>query len=229
MNKDYVSALISAIKARPELYDSASPRYKCRVGRHLLWNEVAEESGLTVEECRKTWKNMRDYFYALRRRNYEKNSDWTKRIKWEYWDKLQFLATTCAVANLELSMDDPEVETNLNFEEMGPSDIKKERNDMWYCSYTSSPYNNVECVRSPETKRAQNGETTSAETAANVSRTSALRTYHVSDDNELFLLSLGTYMKRLNDRDNMLFRCKVQELILQFLKEKHEIGTNTYA
>ena len=54
MNKDYVSALISAIKARPELYDSASPRYKCRVGIHLLWNEVAEESGLTGESHRDT-------------------------------------------------------------------------------------------------------------------------------------------------------------------------------
>lgn len=78
---------ILTVKSRPILYDNNHPHYKTKELKVEVWNEVAEETNLTVTECEQKWRNLRERYGRERKMRHSHNN----RKKWEYFDVLSFL------------------------------------------------------------------------------------------------------------------------------------------
>lgn len=91
-----VDQLIVCVHKRPALWnrhcDSHNNRYKSK----QLWDEVASELNMSVENVKKKWNNLRDQFRKeYVRLNKPGKSDTVATIKtssWSYYEKLLFLA-----------------------------------------------------------------------------------------------------------------------------------------
>lgn len=88
---DVVSHFIWCVKKRPPLYNYKLPAEQRRrndVAR--IWKELAEEvgGGVTVDDCRNRWKNLRDTYhqYRLRKAKFKECLE-----KWRYTKDLSFL------------------------------------------------------------------------------------------------------------------------------------------
>lgn len=82
--------LIEAVQSFPCLWQGSSPSYKDLAARQNAWKEVANQvGGLSVEECTKRWKNLRDRF--VRELKKAKLSDEAPSSCWPLFDLLLFL------------------------------------------------------------------------------------------------------------------------------------------
>lgn len=58
------SRLILEVESHQILFNRALPEYKIRPKKDHAWQEVAAVLNLTVDECKKRWKGLRDTFQA---------------------------------------------------------------------------------------------------------------------------------------------------------------------
>ncbi|KAJ8247550.1 hypothetical protein GJAV_G00247630 [Gymnothorax javanicus] len=84
--------LIAAVKTYPELYNPAVREYKDFNRRAVAWRSIALQLGISEEDARKKWKNLRDIY----RKEYiaeEKRSGSSAEPKrtWKFMPLLQFL------------------------------------------------------------------------------------------------------------------------------------------
>lgn len=65
---DIEERLVEEIRKYEHLYDSSSPDYKDSQMVADAWCEISEAVGLSVTECTKRWKNLRDKYVRLRKK-----------------------------------------------------------------------------------------------------------------------------------------------------------------
>lgn len=61
-NEEEEEKLIEFIKTQPCIYDVSSHQYKDRVLKHKSWEEIAKNMSKKVDDCKKKWKNIKDYY-----------------------------------------------------------------------------------------------------------------------------------------------------------------------
>ncbi|XP_042359885.1 myb-related transcription factor, partner of profilin-like [Plectropomus leopardus] len=83
--------LIIAVIAHPELYDSSCPLYRDRNKKDQAWVSVSEVCGLSVEQCRKRWKSLRDTYIRERRKVPRSGAAAGTAKRWKYLGVLSFL------------------------------------------------------------------------------------------------------------------------------------------
>ncbi|KAM7356646.1 uncharacterized protein ACRADG_002301 [Cochliomyia hominivorax] len=95
--------LIEEIRKRPPLWDFQNTESKSRIFVPDLWREVAENMGpdVTVEDCKRKWKNLRDAYRAeIKRIEYRIEKDLLKGVydpkydygsKWAYFKAMRFI------------------------------------------------------------------------------------------------------------------------------------------
>lgn len=93
------SRLILEVESHQILFNRALPEYKIRPKKDHAWQEVAAVINLTVDECKKRWKGLRDTFssYYKADKNVPSGSGATPSCKWVHFNSLQFLVPFVAV------------------------------------------------------------------------------------------------------------------------------------
>ncbi|KAI8126062.1 hypothetical protein CVS40_3854 [Lucilia cuprina] len=95
--------LIAEIRNRPQLWNMLSKENSSRISIQDLWREVATSMGpdVTIEECKRIWKNLRDAYRAevkrielrierdLLKGSYDPNNEYGS--KWTYFEPMQFV------------------------------------------------------------------------------------------------------------------------------------------
>ncbi|CAL8341151.1 unnamed protein product [Boreogadus saida] len=86
--------VIVSVCARPILYDTTMESYRDRNKKELAWVDVAEETGLPVDVCRRKWKSLRDRY--MREKKGEKDAKKSGSAartakKWKFFVVLSFL------------------------------------------------------------------------------------------------------------------------------------------
>ncbi|XP_030598705.1 uncharacterized protein LOC115789434 [Archocentrus centrarchus] len=85
--------LILAVFNYPELYNVTLPNYRCTESRTNAWRSISIELGLTTEECKRRWKNMRDrYLKEVRMEIKSKKQGENLQSKWKYRQLMNFIA-----------------------------------------------------------------------------------------------------------------------------------------
>nr|XP_014288091.2 uncharacterized protein LOC106688235 [Halyomorpha halys] len=78
-------ALVTAVGQFPALYDLRHEDYKNRKVRTDLWDNIALSLGRDVETCKKRWRDIKDNYYKIKRKQKMGN------CKWPLVGKLAFL------------------------------------------------------------------------------------------------------------------------------------------
>uniref|UniRef100_A0A182MJ08 MADF domain-containing protein n=1 Tax=Anopheles culicifacies TaxID=139723 RepID=A0A182MJ08_9DIPT len=81
-----VAEFVNEIKKRPVLYNMRHKDYKRICLRNQYWKEVAIAMNLSVQECKKRWRSMRDAFLKTVR-----NKSEVERQSWIHYRLLEFM------------------------------------------------------------------------------------------------------------------------------------------
>ncbi|XP_041666802.1 MADF and BESS domain-containing protein [Cheilinus undulatus] len=85
--------LILAVFNCPELYNVTLPNYRCTESRANAWRNISMILGITSEECKRKWKNMRDrYLKEVRMENKSKKQGEIFQSRWKYRQLMNFIA-----------------------------------------------------------------------------------------------------------------------------------------
>ncbi|XP_058059446.1 uncharacterized protein LOC131210249 [Anopheles bellator] len=80
------TVFVEEIKKRSIIYEGSLPRSGNMALRNEAWSEVAQTMGLSIQECKKRWRSMRDGFIKQVRRKSEED-----RKSWVHYRLLEFL------------------------------------------------------------------------------------------------------------------------------------------
>ncbi|XP_049283652.1 uncharacterized protein LOC125763952 [Anopheles funestus] len=81
-----VADFVNEIKKRPVLYNMRHKDYKRICLRNRYWEEVALAMNLSIQECKKRWRSMRDAFLKTVR-----NKSEVERQSWIHYRLLEFM------------------------------------------------------------------------------------------------------------------------------------------
>ncbi|XP_052897062.1 uncharacterized protein LOC128303991 [Anopheles moucheti] len=81
-----VADFVNEIKKRPVLYNTQHRDYKRICLRNRYWEEVALAMNLSIQECKKRWRSMRDAFLKTVR-----NKNEIERQSWIHYRLLEFM------------------------------------------------------------------------------------------------------------------------------------------
>ncbi|XP_061590182.1 uncharacterized protein LOC133455250 [Cololabis saira] len=85
--------LILAVYNFPELYNITLPNYRCTESRTNAWRNISIVLGLTSEDCKRKWKNLRDrYLKEVRMELKSKKQGEIVQSKWKYRQLMNFIA-----------------------------------------------------------------------------------------------------------------------------------------
>ncbi|XP_076020180.1 uncharacterized protein LOC143011249 [Genypterus blacodes] len=93
--------LILAVFNCPELYNVTVPNYRCTESRVNAWRNISIIMGLSSEECKRKWKNLRDrYLKEVRLEIKNKQQQGVvAQSRWKYRQLLNFLAPFTGARN----------------------------------------------------------------------------------------------------------------------------------
>uniref|UniRef100_A0A665W7V4 BESS domain-containing protein n=1 Tax=Echeneis naucrates TaxID=173247 RepID=A0A665W7V4_ECHNA len=87
------ASLILAVFNYPELYNITLPNYRCTESRATAWRNISILLGLSSEECKRKWKNMRDrYLKEVRMEIKSKKQGEIVQSRWKYRQLMNFIA-----------------------------------------------------------------------------------------------------------------------------------------
>ncbi|KAM6902106.1 uncharacterized protein FYW49_015740 [Xenentodon cancila] len=85
--------LILAVYNFPELYNITLTNYRCTESRANAWRNISIVLGLTSEDCKRKWKNLRDrYLKEVRMELKSKKQGEIVQSKWKYRQLMNFIA-----------------------------------------------------------------------------------------------------------------------------------------
>lgn len=100
--KSEVFALISNWKILPELWDTKSKSYRCRIQKQNAVKELARKFGTTTNEISRKLHNLRTQFHSELRKLKKKSSKKTdddeagdnyNQSTWEFFDLVKFISS----------------------------------------------------------------------------------------------------------------------------------------
>ncbi|XP_028677377.1 transcription factor Adf-1-like [Erpetoichthys calabaricus] len=83
--------LITQVQSHPVLYDSKDENYKDNAKKDSAWRAVSTALGLSVEDCQKRWKNLRDTFVRKNKAYQPGGPDLRWQKQWKYAEIMSFL------------------------------------------------------------------------------------------------------------------------------------------
>ncbi|XP_035772864.1 uncharacterized protein LOC118456322 [Anopheles albimanus] len=107
------TVFVEEVKKRPILYDSGMRQNKRIKLRTEAWREVSQAVNLSVQECRKRWRSMRDAFLKQVRTKSEE-----ERKCWVHYRLLEFLLPYIAQRQTPNAISSEEYEHDYDFVEL---------------------------------------------------------------------------------------------------------------
>nr|XP_055069810.1 transcription factor Adf-1-like [Misgurnus anguillicaudatus] len=85
--------LILCVSEFPELYNTSLRSYRDIGRKAVSWKHVANQVGMSEDECKRRWKNLRDRYIKERKTMKEKKSGAgaEQKTKWRYFSIMSFL------------------------------------------------------------------------------------------------------------------------------------------
>lgn len=96
-------SLIYAVYKRKPLWDPSVHFYRNNTVVKLLWDEVAQETGLTDIQARTRWKSLRDYYRIELKKINKAGGKGFKKSGWVYFQSMSFLEDL--MNNIKSSME----------------------------------------------------------------------------------------------------------------------------
>ncbi|XP_014277795.1 uncharacterized protein [Halyomorpha halys] len=84
-------ALIYAVYKRRPLWDPAVHFYRNNTVIKILWEEVANETGLTDHQAKGRWKSLRDYYRLELKKLNKIGGEEPKKSNWNHFNSMSFL------------------------------------------------------------------------------------------------------------------------------------------
>ncbi|ETN63523.1 hypothetical protein AND_004763 [Anopheles darlingi] len=107
------AVFVEEVKKRPILYDTGMRQSKRIKPRTEAWREVSQAVNLSVQECRKRWRSMRDAFMKQVRTKSEE-----ERKCWVHYRLLEFLLPYIAQRQMANMISSEEYEHDYDFVEL---------------------------------------------------------------------------------------------------------------
>ncbi|KAL1516110.1 hypothetical protein ABEB36_000033 [Hypothenemus hampei] len=90
-SKDKDELLIELVKSHAPLFDVSHKNYKNNIIKHKCWEEISTIVEISVPECKKRWKSLRDQ-YNKKKKECGTGSARTASLSWEYGKIMSFLS-----------------------------------------------------------------------------------------------------------------------------------------
>ncbi|KAL1516086.1 hypothetical protein ABEB36_000010 [Hypothenemus hampei] len=87
-NNASLAFLISIIQNYEYLYDLSQKDYKNKLLKNRAWQEISEMTNMSVDECQRQWRNLRDRFTKEKRQL--PSGSGMSEVNWEYFENMQF-------------------------------------------------------------------------------------------------------------------------------------------
>lgn len=84
-------ALIYAVYKRRPLWDPSVHFYRNNTVIRILWEEVANETGLTDHQAKGRWKSLRDYYRLELKKLHKNGGEESKKSNWSHFSSMSFL------------------------------------------------------------------------------------------------------------------------------------------
>uniref|UniRef100_A0A672FWE9 BESS domain-containing protein n=1 Tax=Salarias fasciatus TaxID=181472 RepID=A0A672FWE9_SALFA len=224
------ASLILSVFKYPELYNVTLPNYRCTESRASAWRSISSELGLSPEECKRKWKNMRDrYLKEIRTEIKSKKQGEVIQSKWKYRQLMNFIApftgSRSGVADIcgndddqdTPDMDSVDGETSLSEVIKAPQSITKIpvsppeiKSHMTFVSQIPSASQDTQLAQLAALAKMPSGQQM---TPAN--NNGASFPARPRDEDELFLLSFVPALKRLAPQKRCETKMKIQQIMYE--------------
>ncbi|XP_039279080.1 uncharacterized protein LOC111049321 isoform X2 [Nilaparvata lugens] len=234
---------ISSVRKRRPVWDQQLPEHQNRYILISLWTDISEENNISVEEARKKWKSLRDYYRSSFRRSQEANDSY--QSSWPFFSSLHFLRdqfnAETSSGNVMNEHHTKKSRANLySLEEVyvNPDSPNNDHcND--YCD--KLPSNNtvvgssrmeaLDFTHHPSEFRKQkrhDHDQTIEETMLKEKKQkkeNEMRRYY--DEDMAFFESLKPHLKRITGVNKLMFRNEVQNLVIKFGYHREESDSSS--
>ncbi|XP_039297226.1 uncharacterized protein LOC111059543 [Nilaparvata lugens] len=215
-------SLIMLIQERESLWNQKSEYYHSRDVQRRLWNEVAQESKIKVEEVKKKWRGIRDIFRReFKRANAHKSGDPGEDYipKWPYYKIMLFLKDTITSRDLTGS-----VPSEVDERDESELDVLSEfppENDIATSPQISSPSTQTKIpsrtvFKSPPKKASKRPkETSTIDDKLLKIEEEKLKLFkgNMADSEMQFLMSLYPFLKRVPPARQLAVRASIIRVI----------------
>ncbi|XP_067012415.2 uncharacterized protein [Anabrus simplex] len=203
--------LISEVFRKTAIWDQCHKSHHNRYVLEKCWEEVAANSGITVEQAKKSWKVLRQQFKV----HFYKSSEGT--VHWPYFKSMMFLKDVFekrpTSGNTGNVSEDDDVQST-NDHDIVPCSAST--------SDTASP-RPFDCVHSDlkesDRKRARSndsiGELLEIERDKIKIIKEKMSGLDKNDEDVAFFTSLLPHVRKLSPVDKMVFRLNVQKMLLE--------------
>ncbi|XP_037952113.1 uncharacterized protein LOC119682692 [Teleopsis dalmanni] len=128
MEEKLEEQLIKAVRKHDCLYNSKSRNYRNTKYKDITWRSIASNLNITSENAQKKWKNLRDYYFFIKRSEQKSpSSAASKKRKWKCYYQLQFLDDIPKIRNKWEKADDEEYFNEFIIEEESSQSDKKSK------------------------------------------------------------------------------------------------------
>uniref|UniRef100_A0A7N6BY59 Uncharacterized protein n=1 Tax=Anabas testudineus TaxID=64144 RepID=A0A7N6BY59_ANATE len=212
------ASLILAVFNYPELYNVTLPNYRCTESRASAWRNISIALGLSSEECKRKWKNMRDrYLKEVRMEIKSKKQGEIVPSRWKYRQLMNFIApfTGSRSGGADICSNNDDDHDNPDNESGSMAQLAV------MAKVPSSPQNTS--VRKTGKKRRMTPESVSppsSQTAPSptkwlVKDNGTSIPTRPRDEDELFLLSFVPALKRLAPQKRCETKIKIQQIMYE--------------
>ncbi|XP_018008662.1 uncharacterized protein LOC108666328 [Hyalella azteca] len=233
--------VIAAVQCRPPLYDKNHPKHCNRELIRTLWEECATEIGGNIDQVKRRWAYLRDYFTKLYRLSKIPSS---RRKKWPLFDSMMFIVgdgrDLTEDSGLEetypmhsqnfsfLSHGNQKPSNIMNIENCDSEAVKEEIDGHENSLLEATPTINVKRGRLDFDAYLERGKQDSAyhstEPFVYMNEKEYTKSFKPEDEDDdlCFFKSLMPMLKKLDDIEKIEFRMAVQNTLLECMKKRRD-------
>ncbi|KAJ8275365.1 hypothetical protein COCON_G00099900 [Conger conger] len=191
--------LIAAVADYPELYNSTLSSYKDADKKAKAWRAVSLQVELPEEDCRRKWKSLRDMFIKDKRSEQRRRASGGIHRSWKYSWQMAFLT--------------PFIQSRSSQSSLAPDELDEEHDDDKDDDKMEGGGNASFVIHEME------GEPGDADAPAGWQGPRRKRRWQVEGlegaEDEMFLLSLVPYLKRLSYEKKSAIKLKFHQLLYE--------------
>uniref|UniRef100_A0A672RD65 MADF domain-containing protein n=1 Tax=Sinocyclocheilus grahami TaxID=75366 RepID=A0A672RD65_SINGR len=118
---------ILAVSENPILYDTSLESYRDFNRKNEAWKRVSEIVGLSVDECRKKWRDLRNVYVRERReeKKIKSGAAATQKRPWRYYHIISFLLPFVSSRPTSGNMEEERGEGRRNEEDTSVSSFER--------------------------------------------------------------------------------------------------------
>ncbi|XP_059061561.1 uncharacterized protein LOC131854461 [Achroia grisella] len=208
--------LVKSIEKFPCLYNYNLSDYSKKELTDRAWNEVANETKLTVGECKEKWKNLRYGFI----RSLKPNADGSLKKKYYLHDDMEFVLPFVKALSKQFGFVQAAVENDTDDEFVD--------NQLDHCGQSPQQhYFDSDMHQTLEPPKKKNRLHCDHITTKNL-HYKHLPTDRCDESRKMFLLSLLPEIKELTESQMRAFRRKVLSLIDEIVDTPNQCDTNIF-